>query len=465
MELKNKRVLVVGLARTGVATALFCAARGARVTATESRDEVAIGDPVAKLRAAGVTLELGGHQDKTFVEQDLIVPSPGVPADFPQLIAARKAAVKIWSEIELAYQFLQGSIVGITGSNGKTTTTALIEHILRGAGLPTMLAGNIGTPLISVVDQAKKNTVTVVELSSFQLELIDTFRPNVGLFLNLTPDHLDRHHTLKAYGDAKARIFVNQTADDAAIINADDAAAAAYAPSKPQVYWFSRKQRVAQGAYLRGEEVVLRIDGEDHTVLRRGEIPLAGAHNLENVLAATIATKLAGAAVPVIAAGVRSFAGVEHRLEFVAEIKGVRYYNDSKATNVDATLKALDAFPGRILIILGGKDKGSDYKALQQPLREKSILALLIGAAAEKIEKEIAGSVAIERAGTLDRAVETAARTARPGDTVLLAPACASFDQFENYEQRGHIFKELVHGLQTNAAGAVVKSPATSSSR
>ena len=464
MELKNKRVLVVGLARTGVATALFCAARGARVTATESRTEAQIGEAVEKLRQAGVALELGGHVDRTFVEQDLIVPSPGVPADFPPLVAARKAGVKTWSEIELAYQFLQGSLVGITGSNGKTTTTALIEHILRGAGLPTMLAGNIGTPLISIVDQTKRNTVTVVELSSFQLELIDTFRPNVGLFLNLTPDHLDRHRTLKAYGDAKARIFENQTEDDAAILNADDAATAAYAPSKPQVYWFSRKQRVAQGAYLRGEEVVLRIDGEDHTVLRRGEIPLAGAHNLENVLAATIATKLAGAAVAAIANGVRSFTGVEHRLEFVAEINGVRYYNDSKATNVDATLKALDAFPGRILIVLGGKDKGSDYTVLQQPLREKAILALLIGATAEKIEGQITGSVAIERAGTIERAVDVAARTAHSGDIVLLAPACASFDQFENYEQRGRIFKDLVRRLQSDSTGRAAQTPTASSS-
>jgi UDP-N-acetylmuramoylalanine--D-glutamate ligase len=454
MELKGKRVLVVGLARTGVGTALFCAARGARVTATESRSEAQIGESVAKLRSAGVALELGGHVERTFVEQDLIVPSPGVPADFPQLVAARKAGVKIWSEIELAYRFLNGSLVGITGSNGKTTTTALIEHILRGAGLSTLLAGNIGTPLISVVEDTKKNSVTVVELSSFQLELIDAFRPNIGLFLNLTPDHLDRHHTLKAYGDAKARIFENQTADDAAILNADDSASAAYAPSKPQVYWFSRKQRVAQGAYLRGEEVLLRIDGEDHTVLRRGEIPLPGAHNLENVLAATIATKLAGAAVPAIASGVRSFAGVEHRLEFVADVNGVRYYNDSKATNVDATLKALDAFPGRILIILGGKDKGSDYTVLQQPLREKAILALLIGAAAEKIEGQIKGSVAIERASTIDRAVEIASHTARSGDIVLLAPACASFDQFENYEQRGRVFKDLVRGLKDMEVGS-----------
>jgi UDP-N-acetylmuramoylalanine--D-glutamate ligase len=401
MELKNKRVLVVGLARTGVATALFCATRGAIVAATESRTEAAIGESVARLRAAGVSLELGGHNDRTFLEQDLIVPSPGVPADFPQLVAARAGGVTIWSEIELAYRYLQGTLIGITGSNGKTTTTALIEHILRGADFPTILAGNIGTPLISCVDQSTKNTITVVELSSFQLELIETFRPNISLFLNLTPDHLDRHHTLQGYGDAKARIFENQTADEAAILNADDAATAAYAPSKPKRYWFSRKQRVAQGAYLRGEEVVLRIDGTDHVVLRRGEVPLAGAHNLENVLAATVATQLAGVAVPVIAQGIRSFAGVEHRLEFVAEVGGVRYYNDSKATNVDATLKALEAFPGRVLVILGGKDKDSDYTVLQQPLREKAILALLIGAAAEKIRQR--GDRTRRDIGTRDR--------------------------------------------------------------
>jgi UDP-N-acetylmuramoylalanine--D-glutamate ligase len=466
MELKNKRVLVVGLARTGVATALFCATRGAIVAATESRTEAAIGEGVARLRAAGVSLELGGHKDRTFLEQDLIVPSPGVPADLPQLVAARAGGVTIWSEIELAYRYLQGTLIGITGSNGKTTTTALIEHILRGADFPTILAGNIGTPLISCVDQSKKNTITVVELSSFQLELIETFRPNISLFLNLTPDHLDRHHTLKGYGDAKARIFENQTADEAAILNADDAASAAYAPSKPKLYWFSRKQRVAQGAYLRGEEVVLRIDGTDHVVLPRGGIPLAGAHNLENVLAATVVAQLAGVAVPMIAQGIRSFAGVEHRLEFVAEVGGVRYYNDSKATNVDATLKALEAFPGRVLVILGGKDKDSDYTVLQQPLREKAILALLIGTAAEKIKTQIAGSVKIERAGTLERAIEVASHAAHAGDVVLLAPACASFDQFENYEHRGRVFKSLVHQLQGNATGAPVTktSPAASSS-
>jgi len=306
--------------------------------------------------------------------------------------------------------------------------------------------------LIARVEQTSNDSITVVELSSFQLELIETFRPNISVFLNLTPDHLDRHHTLEAYGRAKARIFENQTEADSAVLNADDPATTPLAPAKPHVFWFSRKQRVAQGAFLRGSEILFRHEGQEETVLHLKAIPLAGAHNLENVLAAVAATRLAGAEPAAIANGVRSFAGVEHRLEFVAEIGGVRYYNDSKATNVDATLKALDAFPGRILILLGGKDKGSDYTVLQKPLRDKAILALLIGAAAEKIESQITGSVAIERAGTIERAVEIASHAARPGDVVLLAPACASFDQFQNYEHRGGVFKDLVHQLERQAA-------------
>jgi len=447
-------VLAVGLARTGVATALFCAARGARVTATDTRNESEIGDAIGKLRDAGVSLELGGHKERTFLEQDLIIPSPGVPADEKHLQAARGKGIAVWSEIELAYRFLKGWLVGITGSNGKTTTTSLVEHILRKAGMQTILAGNIGTPLIGTVEAMKDETWTVVELSSFQLELIETFRPNIGVFLNLTPDHLDRHRTLAAYGAAKARVFERQTGEDAAILNADDTATTPYSPAVPRVYWFSRKQRVAQGAYVRDEEIVFRQDGKEEVLLKLEDIPLAGAHNVENVLAAAVASRLAGASAAAIAKGVSSFAGVEHRLEFVAEISGVRYYNDSKATNVDATLKALDSFSGRILVILGGKDKGSDYSALQKPLREKAILALLIGAAAEKIEKQISGSVALERAETLERAVETASHAAQRGDVVLLAPACASFDQFQNYEHRGRVFKDLVRQLEKQAAGA-----------
>jgi len=447
MELRGMRVLVVGLARTGAATALFCVGHNAIVTATETREERELAEIATKLREAGVRLELGGHTEKTFLAQDLIVPSPGVPADNPFLLNARAKGITVWSEIELAYRFLEGKLIGITGSNGKTTTTTLVHHILRSAGVESFLAGNVGTPLISLVEKIAGGTVGVVELSSFQLELVETFRPDIGVFLNLTPDHLDRHKTIGAYGAAKARLFENQTELDAAVMNLDDDQSQHYLPKKPQVFWFSRKQRVTQGTYLRGGDVFITGRRGDEFVIKQSEIPLPGAHNVENVLAAVTAARLAGVDAESIGDAVRSFQGVEHRLEFVAEIRGVRYYNDSKATNVDATRKALDAFVGRILIILGGKDKGSDYSVLQDPLRKKAILALLIGAAASKIESQITGSVAIELAGTLQRAVAIAARQARAGDIVLLAPACASFDQFQDYEERGRIFKQLVSGL------------------
>jgi UDP-N-acetylmuramoylalanine--D-glutamate ligase len=463
MELFGKRVLVIGLARTGLATALFCVNRQAIVTATDSRTSSELGESVEKLRAAGVACELGGHSTTILEGIDVVIPSPGVPGDAPLLQQARALDIPVWSEIELASRFIYGRVIGITGSNGKTTTTSLIEHILRQAHYSTVLAGNIGIPLIAQVGETTNRTFTVAELSSFQLEWIASFRPHIAVFLNLTPDHLDRHKTLDAYGAAKARIFENQTSEDYAILNADDAASAKYAPSIPQVYWFSRKTGVGQGALVRDGKVIFRQNGQEEEILGCHEIPLPGAHNLENVLAAALATRLAAVQPRHIAEAVRTFAGVEHRIEPVADIQGVRYYNDSKATNVDATLKALDAFPGRIIVILGGKDKDSDYTALRAALREKAILALLIGSASEKIESQIAGSVAIKRAETLENAVEFAAQAAHPGDIVLLAPACASFDQFEGYEHRGRVFKELVQLLQRRSgtpAKETVKNPA-----
>ncbi|MFZ0820390.1 MAG: UDP-N-acetylmuramoyl-L-alanine--D-glutamate ligase [Candidatus Acidiferrales bacterium] len=452
IELDGKRVLVVGLARTGIATALFCAARGARVTATEERAEADIAETAAKLRAAGVALELGGHHEETFLAQDLVIPSPGVPANMAHLEAVRAAKIPVWSEIEFASRFLSGRLVAVTGSNGKTTTTSLIAHILENANIPTIVAGNIGTPLISRVSETSDATVTVVEVSSFQLELIDKFRPNIALLLNVTPDHLDRHASLEVYGRAKARLFENQVESDAAIVNADDDGAAQFAPSRPRVFWFSRTKRVARGIFLRDAVIVLRDDGLETVLLRRADIGLRGEHNVENVLAAAGAAFLAGVGPSAIASGVRSFAGVEHRLEFVAEIKGVNYYNDSKATNVDATLKALDAFPGNLLVILGGKDKGGDFTLLREPLRQRAKVALLIGAAAEKIESQIQGAIRIESIGTIERAVSRAAELAQPGDTVLLAPACASFDQFHNFEHRGRVFKQRVRLLEEELA-------------
>ena len=448
IELRKMRVLVVGLARTGFATALFCAKHNATVTATDLRSEAQLGDVPEKLRGAGVKLELGGHQEKTYLAQDLIIPSPGVPADDPFLALARSKKITVWSEIELAYRFLEGEMIGITGSNGKTTTTTLVHHILKSSGRKALLAGNVGTALISGVEEMNAQTCSVVELSSFQLELTDKFRPDIGVFLNLTPDHLDRHKTMEAYTAAKLRIFAKQTELDAAVLNADDAPTVALAPRKPQVFWFSRQHEVKQGACVKGDDILVVHHGKQEFVMKVSEIPLAGGHNVENVLAAVTAARLAEVDPATIGTAVRSFAGVEHRLEFVAEIDGVRYYNDSKATNVDATLKALDAFPGRIFIILGGKDKGSDYTVLRKPLREKAKLALLIGAAAEKIDQQITGSVRIARAETLQRAVDLASHASEPGDVVLLAPACASFDQFESYEQRGRVFKSLVEELK-----------------
>jgi len=446
-ELARKRVLVVGLARTGIATSLFCAARGALVTASEERPESQLAETAAKLRGAGVALELGGHQAPTFLQQDLIVPSPGVPPTQPALVAARAAGVPIWSEIELAWRFLRGRLLCITGSNGKTTTTSLLGHILETAALPVQVAGNIGTPLISRVDVSSDAGFTVVEASSFQLEAIVAFRPDVAVLLNLAPDHLDRHASLEEYARAKVRIFENQTEQDAAVLNADDPGTQQYAPARPQLYWFSRQKRVASGCFLRGDEVVFRCDGTETVLMRRRDIGLRGNHNVENALAAAAAATLAGVGAHTVAEGVRTFAGVEHRLEFVATVSGVEYFNDSKATNVDATLKALDAFPGNLIVILGGKDKGSDFTVLRKALQRHAREVLLIGAAADKIELQLGGIVPVERAGMMARAVELAAEHARPGDTVLLAPACASFDQFESYEHRGRVFKQLVRGM------------------
>jgi UDP-N-acetylmuramoylalanine--D-glutamate ligase len=448
---------VVGLARTGVVTALFSAGYGASVTATELRPEAELAADAAKLRAAGVNLEFGGHTPAIFLEQDLIVVSPGVPADLPQLEAARARGIPVWSEIELAWRLLRGKLVAITGSNGKTTTTSLVAHILKTAKIPTLVGGNIGVPLLALVESSMDTTVTVAEISSFQLETIEAFRPEIGVLLNLTPDHLDRHASFEDYADTKMRMFENQLDRDTAVLNADDPEVTRRMPSRGHIYWFSRQKRVAQGAFLRDEQIYFRLDGTETALARRADISLRGDHNLENVLAACAAAYLAGADPAAISNGVKTFQGVEHRLEFVAEIGGVSFYNDSKATNVDATRKALEAFTGPLIVILGGKDKGSPYTPLRDLLRDRARLVLLIGAAAEKIAADLGDVTEVEQAGTLERAVQIAGRRSQPGDVVLLAPACSSFDQFQNYEHRGRVFKELVSGLQgQSAAGAAV---------
>ena len=444
--------MVVGLARTGVVTSLFSAGYGAIVTATDEKPEAALAEVAAKLRAAGVRLQFGAPGQATFLEQDLIVLSPGVPAKLPQIELARSRGIPVWSEIELAWRFLRGKLIGITGSNGKTTTTSLVAHILKTAGIHTLVGGNIGVPLLALVESSTDSTVTVAEISSFQLETIAEFRPEIGVLLNLTPDHLDRHASFDEYARAKMRMFENQLDRDAAVLNADDPEVTRRMPTGPHIFWFSRQKRVASGTFLRDGQIFFRTEGAEIPLARRDEIPLRGEHNVENVLAACAAAYLAGAEPAAIASGVKTFRGVEHRLEFVAEIGGVAFYNDSKATNVDASLKAIEAFPGPLIVILGGRDKGAPYIPLREPLQQRARLAIVIGEAAEKIASELNGAVPLEHAGTLDRAVQIAADSARAGDTVLLAPACSSFDQFENYEHRGRVFKELVAKLENQPA-------------
>jgi UDP-N-acetylmuramoylalanine--D-glutamate ligase len=447
MELKDKRVLVVGLGKSGVASALFLKAHGARVTVSDTKSGDELRNEIPVLLDHGITVETGGHGERTFRGQDLIVVSPGVPVDAPPLVQARTLGEEVIGEIELAAQFLPGPIVAITGSNGKTTTTALTGEIMTASGFPTLVGGNIGTPAISLAERATRETVIVLEVSSFQLETIQSFRPKVAVVLNVTPDHLDRHRTFEAYVDAKARIFEKQRGDDFAVLNADDPTCVKMAKGiGARAFWFSRQKEVKQGAWVREGNILFRNGERQTEIMQVAEIPLKGAHNLENVLAAVCAGALMGSAPEKIRQAVRDFKAVEHRLEFVATIRGVDYYNDSKATNVDATIKALESFPANIHLILGGKDKGSDYGVLNDLLRQRVKRVYTIGAAAAKIESQIK-NVEVVHAETLENAIRKANAVALPGDVVLLAPACASFDQFKNYEQRGQVFKEIVRGL------------------
>jgi UDP-N-acetylmuramoylalanine--D-glutamate ligase len=448
MDIKGKRVLVVGLGKSGIASALFLADRGARVAVSDTKSEEELHYEIPQLLDRGIVVEAGYHNERTFKEQELIVISPGVPFDVPQLEQARRVGIPVIGEVELAARYLQGQIVAITGSNGKTTTTTLAGEIIAASGKPTLVGGNIGMPAISFVATATDDTWIVLEVSSFQLETIETFHPKIAVVLNVTPDHLDRHHTFENYAAAKARIFENQTAADFAVLNADDATCVAMADkAKAAVYWFSRQHLVEHGTFVRDDNIIWRDADREQTIVTLAEIGLKGAHNVENVLAGVCTGMLAGVDPADIRRAVAAFKAVEHRLEYVATIRGVDYYNDSKATNVDATIKAVESFSGGIHLILGGKDKGSDYGVLNPPLQQRVKRVYTIGAAAPKIESQIKG-VPIISAGTIDTAVRLAGESATAGDIVLLAPACASFDQFVSYEHRGRVFKDLVRQME-----------------
>jgi UDP-N-acetylmuramoylalanine--D-glutamate ligase len=445
MDVAQKNVLVVGMAQSGLAAAELLARHGARVTAADLNPT---GQPV--LDRLGIPLVR--QTPEVFAGRDLIVIAPGVPADLSELEAARAGGVPVIGEVELAGYWLKGKVIGITGANGKTTTTALTGHILKESGIAGQVGGNIGLAPARMIDSSRAEQWNVLELSSFQLETTEQFHVNTAVVVNVTPDHLDRHHTFENYAAAKGRIFRNQTGEDAAVLNADDETCVGYArQTRARVVWFSRRQPVPSGIWANGGHLVC----DTEPFLRLADIPLRGGHNVENVMAASAAAQLAGAPLERIAAAVKTFPGVEHRLEFVREIDGVAYYNDSKATNVDAALKAIEAFPGGLWVILGGKDKGSDYRPLRDPLAAKARRVLLIGAAAEKIERQLSegtgGRVAMENRGTLEGALRRARGEAAAGEVVLLAPACASFDQFRNFEHRGQTFKEVVSALAAEA--------------
>jgi UDP-N-acetylmuramoylalanine--D-glutamate ligase len=451
LELKGKKVLVVGLGKSGLAAALFLRRRGAQVTVSDIRSAEALAKEIPALIEAGIMVEAGGHGLLTFRRQDLIVVSPGVPLDTPELAQVKSFGLPVIGELELAARFLKGHTLAVTGSNGKTTTTTLLGEILEASGLPTLVGGNIGVPVVALIEQSNDETWSVLEVSSFQLESTEQFHPDIAVILNITPDHLDRHGSFENYARAKERIFAAQTAEDCLVLNADNTHAAdAASRAAARIYWFSIEHPVTQGAFLEQGFVVFRAGENAATekIIPARAIPLKGTHNVENVLAAVCAARLAGVEADVIRRAIENFRAVEHRLEYVATRNRVEFYNDSKATNVDATAKAVASFSGGIHLILGGKDKNSDYTQLSELLRERVSAVYTIGSAAAKIESHLRGVVSIHSCETLDKAVHVAASAARPGEVVLLAPACSSFDQFENYEERGRVFKQLVKDLQ-----------------
>lgn len=451
MEIKGKKFLVVGLGKSGLASAMYLRSQGAQVTVSDTRSMEALAKDLPALLDAGIMVEAGGHGLLTFRRQDWIVVSPGVPLNTPELAQARSFGTPVIGELELASRFLRGRTLAITGSNGKTTTTALCGEIFRASGLPTQVGGNIGIPVISQVSDSRDDGWNVLEVSSFQLETTIDFCPSIATILNLTQDHLDRHGTMERYIAAKERIFANQGPQDSLILNAEDSNAQhAALRAHSKVFWFSARRAVRQGTFVFQNAIVWRPaeDSPLEPILPLQEIKLKGEHNVENVLAAVCAGKLAGISAEIIRKAVAGFRAVEHRLEFVARISGVDFYNDSKATNVDASLKAIASFPGGIHLILGGKDKDSDYTLLCPLLKQRVRAVYTIGTAAAKIENQIGDTTEIVSCHTLERAVEQAAKHAQAGDVVLLAPACSSFDQFENYEHRGNCFRQFVLARQ-----------------
>ena len=445
-DLRDLRVLVLGLGKSGLASARLVAAKGARSLVADQREENALGGAVAEARSVGAQIQTGGHPPELARQADLVVLSPGVPVSTPVVAEARRLGLPVWGEVELASRFCRGRILAITGSNGKSTTTSMAGTILRASGIPGGTGGNLGTPLTELLGDDGPDAVHAVELSSFQLETIQAFHAAVAVVVNLSPDHLDRYPSFDAYVRAKARLLDTQHASSAAVLNADDPETGRILGSvRGRLYEFSTKREVSCGAFLRAGRIFLRTPAGEVEVLDGAELPVPGEHNLANALAAALACSLVGCEREALAAGLRAFRALPHRLQRVATLDGVEFYDDSKATNMDAAVRALRSFPpGRVHLILGGKDKGADWCSLAEVVRRHARQVLLVGEAAPVVRKGLQGTVPIVDCGTVRSAVRVGFEAAAPGDVVLLSPGCASFDQYRNFEERGEDFRHAV---------------------
>jgi len=444
-DVRGKRVTVAGAARSGLAAAELLARRGADVTLSETRADVADSDALTLL---GVRLELGGHVSETFANADLVVLSPGVPPDQPAIQAARDRGVPVIAEIELASRWLKGRVIAITGTKGKSTTTALTGRMLEAAGFKVTVGGNIGAPLSAQVADSTPESFHVVETSSFQLEQIDTFHPWIAVMLNFSPDHLDRHPSVEAYAAAKARIFENQSATDWAVVNADDPGVLAMARrGRARLRLFSPQTPLEDGTVVDGGWIVDRQADRVERLVPLSAIHLLGPHLLNDVMAAATVGALAGAAPAAMTAAVDAFHGLEHAMELVADVGGVRFVNDSKATNVESALRSIESFERGLVPIIGGRFKGGDLSLLREPLKKRGKAVVAIGEARSLVRDALTGAIVVHEADTLNEAVSRAYALARPSGVVLLAPACASFDMFRDYAERGRKFKEEVKNL------------------
>jgi len=448
-SLAGRPAAVVGLARSGVAAARLLHACGARVSASDAKPLARLGDDARGLAQLGIRLFADDAAGAGVAGAELVVVSPGVPVEAPQLVAARRGGASIIGEIELGWRALEADTIAITGTNGKTTTTALTGALLAEHHRAVLVAGNIGTPLAGHALTFPPDGTVVCEVSSFQLETIETFQPRVAVVLNVTPDHLDRHRTFEAYLDAKARIFANQTAADCAVLNADDAPTRGLAErTRADVVWFSRRRPLDHGVFVRDGWIVAKLNARLETIGPLSEIFLRGQHNVENVLAATACALWRGLPAAVIREGIARFRGVAHRIELVRDVHGVHYYNDSKGTNVASTIKALESFSEPIVLIAGGVGKGQDFAPLAEAARGRVREAVVLGEDGPRIAAALeAAALPVRAADSMEAAIEAAREAASAGDVVLLSPACASFDMFDNYEHRGDVFRALVNGL------------------